>query len=301
MKLHNEKSVFIAFIEGTAALLNINTDIVEKDYWITYALKKLFIDERVVLKGGTSLFKGYDFINRFSEDIDVTFKGSITDAEIEEIKNKSFDLNFKLIKENKEFEGYQSTSYSYNKLYDQISQNIKTDIVFESYKLTQPQAIESLKIHCLIYKFISKQNNLDLVNEYGLEPFEIKILPIVNTFIDKIFAVNEYIIRGLRSGEYTRHVYDIAKIYENDNVYQLYLSGKIKKIYNKELHKRIKSKNSVIKKDFDLSTSKLKNLFNKNFKDDFSNFQKEMVFEGRRIDYFLVEEIIIKICNFSYK
>ena len=47
---------------------------IEKDYWVTYILKKLsnsFFRNKVVFKGGTSLSKGYNAINRFSEQIDL--------------------------------------------------------------------------------------------------------------------------------------------------------------------------------------------------------------------------------------
>jgi Nucleotidyl transferase AbiEii toxin, Type IV TA system len=45
---------------------------VEKDYWITQALRVLHeAGEHFVFKGGTSLSKGYGIISRFSEDVDV--------------------------------------------------------------------------------------------------------------------------------------------------------------------------------------------------------------------------------------
>ncbi len=49
--------------------------IVEKDFWITWCLKKLFalpLPVSMVFKGGTSLSKGYNLINRLSEDCDIT-------------------------------------------------------------------------------------------------------------------------------------------------------------------------------------------------------------------------------------
>lgn len=51
--------------------------LVEKDYWlmhVLYGLKKQGFDFK--LKGGTSLSKGYQIINRFSEDIDIYIKPS---------------------------------------------------------------------------------------------------------------------------------------------------------------------------------------------------------------------------------
>ena len=48
---------------------------VEKDWWVTMALKALFETDcapYLEFKGGTSLSKGWSLIERFSEDIDLT-------------------------------------------------------------------------------------------------------------------------------------------------------------------------------------------------------------------------------------
>ena len=50
--------------------------VVEKDLWVTILLHILFGEngsEGILFKGGTSLSKGFDLIDRFSEDIDVTY------------------------------------------------------------------------------------------------------------------------------------------------------------------------------------------------------------------------------------
>ena len=51
----------------------INQVAIEKDWWVTAVLKALFqtsCRESLVFKGGTSLSKGFNIIERFSEDID---------------------------------------------------------------------------------------------------------------------------------------------------------------------------------------------------------------------------------------
>src|SRR5712692_9827306 len=51
--------------------------IIEKDFWVCWALKRLFAlpgaNPSLVFKGGTSLSKVYAVIQRFSEDIDLSF------------------------------------------------------------------------------------------------------------------------------------------------------------------------------------------------------------------------------------
>lgn len=51
-------------------------NILEKDVWVVWALKALFespFAEHLCFKGGTSLSKAYGLIERFSEDVDVTY------------------------------------------------------------------------------------------------------------------------------------------------------------------------------------------------------------------------------------
>ncbi len=61
--------------EQAAAQTGLFAGSVEKDFWVTWTLKKLFnLPEwgaYLTFKGGTSLSKGWKLIERFSEDIDI--------------------------------------------------------------------------------------------------------------------------------------------------------------------------------------------------------------------------------------
>ena len=74
MNLHEEKDTFRDLVTATAETLGIEATIVEKDYYVTAVLKEL--TSRIpdmVFKGGTSLSKCYRVIERFSEDIDISY------------------------------------------------------------------------------------------------------------------------------------------------------------------------------------------------------------------------------------
>ena len=66
--------------EQTASRRGFHPAIAEKDFWVCWVLKKLFVSEELatnlVFKGGTSQSKVYGFIDRFSEDIDSNWKCS---------------------------------------------------------------------------------------------------------------------------------------------------------------------------------------------------------------------------------
>lgn len=61
--------------EMAAAGRGLHPAIVEKDFWVCWVLKQLFLSpslsEHLVFKGGTSLSKVDGMIERFSEDIDL--------------------------------------------------------------------------------------------------------------------------------------------------------------------------------------------------------------------------------------
>jgi len=74
MRLHENKSLYKDAIRFAAQQMNLQPEFVEKDYWVTYALYKIFnneIGKDTVFKGGTALSKCYKMIERFSEDIDL--------------------------------------------------------------------------------------------------------------------------------------------------------------------------------------------------------------------------------------
>ncbi len=66
---------FQAFAEA-AERLDIGPHIIEKDFWVCWLLRLIFADPELgghlVFKGGTSLSKVFDIIQRFSEDIDLS-------------------------------------------------------------------------------------------------------------------------------------------------------------------------------------------------------------------------------------
>lgn len=62
-------------IQNTADKLEISRTIVEKDFWVCIILNYLFKEfkykDSIIFKGGTSLSKVFNLIQRFSEDVDI--------------------------------------------------------------------------------------------------------------------------------------------------------------------------------------------------------------------------------------
>ena len=74
--------------------------VVEKDFWVTWVLNRLFqepdLARLLMFKGGTSLSKVYNLIERFSEDIDLVLDWRVLggdDPLAERSKTKQAQLN----------------------------------------------------------------------------------------------------------------------------------------------------------------------------------------------------------------
>ena len=88
------------FLAEASARSGYPIQIIEKDFWVTVALKAIF-DTRwgtaLVFKGGTSLSKAWNLIDRFSEDIDLAIDrtalgfsaGEISKSQIKKLRETS--------------------------------------------------------------------------------------------------------------------------------------------------------------------------------------------------------------------
>jgi hypothetical protein len=77
-------------IQQAANKSGMSTKVIEKDWWVTLVLKAVFQSEfapHLSFKGGTSLSKGWNLIERFSEDIDLAIERSFLGFEDDLTKN----------------------------------------------------------------------------------------------------------------------------------------------------------------------------------------------------------------------
>jgi hypothetical protein len=76
MSYASDHKDFADLLRATVDARDLPLWIVEKDYYVTRALRALRdqIGDQFLFKGGTSLSKGWNLIERFSEDIDLLFR-----------------------------------------------------------------------------------------------------------------------------------------------------------------------------------------------------------------------------------
>ena len=220
MNLHDDREVFEELIAGTANELAIPTNIIEKDYYVTIALKALSekIDD-MVFKGGTSLTKCYQLLDRFSEDIDISYtaeSGIPGEARKKHLKRAVVDtmeeLNLPIINidETRSRRQYNCYRAEYTSIYGLIT-ILKPELVVETYVALLPFPTTKRLVDNYIYRFLRKIDRLDIAEAYNLMPFEITTQTIERTLVDKVFAICDYYMQ-CKTERHSRHLYDIHKI-----------------------------------------------------------------------------------------
>lgn len=216
--LHSEREVFNDIIIAASSKLGIETAIVEKDYYVSLLLKEINKNyPDIIFKGGTSLSKCYKIINRFSEDIDIGINADKATEGMRKnlksaIKKSIYDLGFLLdnaeeIMTRTYFNKYQIT---YPVTVDGFMP-IKPYLYVETAVFMKPFPYEIKKADTYIYRFLNQHGSGDIIERYGLEPFEIKVQTLTRTFIDKIFAVGDCYLKSDKERT-SRHLYDLYKL-----------------------------------------------------------------------------------------
>ena len=222
MNLHHDKEAFAELIIGAANELAIPTNVIEKDYYVTITLKVLAEKSKdLVFKGGTSLTKCYQLLDRFSEDIDLSYTAELGmpgESRKKQLKNnivstmEEFGFAINNLETTRSRRNYNCYRASYPSFYEQNG-ILNPELVIETYVAMLPFPTTKRMVDNYIYRFLSKINRLDLAETYELMPFEITTQTIERTLVDKVFALCDYYMQE-KTERHSRHLYDIHKIVE---------------------------------------------------------------------------------------
>lgn len=220
MYLHKEnKELFRDVILLTSQKLEISEDIVEKDYYVTMILKKLSdIEYPLVFKGGTSLSKAFHVIERFSEDIDITFTEHLGEGKRKKLKYNilkpiadelGLDIrNFDFVESDKNLNHYDF--YYESVVGDRVINAIPPYVKLETSLMSYAFPTEEKDLGNYILEALGNEEK-ELIETYELEIFPMKVQSLNRTLIDKMFAVCDYYMQG-KAHRNARHLYDIYKL-----------------------------------------------------------------------------------------
>lgn len=236
MNLHENRQLYADIIDAASRPkelggLGILAPFIEKDYWITRALKLMSIADvsgKATFKGGTSLTKCYSIGNRFSEDIDVAISEAwtLSGNQLKNlIKKLSKAMTEGLVEISKPTTSkgsrYHKAYYAYSGILDENSSaSIKFgEILIEINSFANPFPRERWRISSFIYDFLSENEATDIIEEYGLEQFEVLVLDKCRTFTEKIVSLFRASLADEAFPEIRskiRHFYDLHHLWNDD-------------------------------------------------------------------------------------
>ncbi len=219
MELYKDSEKFRDAVIAASDYYQVSPSIVEKDYFVTIVLERIreYVPG-ILFKGGTSLSKCFKVIKRFSEDIDLTLDEEHFTQSNKRKANKAVialcdDLGFK-IQNREQVEQHSHGNYNcYNIEYPLMfsSYGIKSFLKLEMTFIQKAYPATKKMANSIIGEYLTSISQEKLLPEFHLEPFPVDVQSLERTFVDKVFALCDYYMRGevLRQ---SRHIYDLNKL-----------------------------------------------------------------------------------------
>jgi hypothetical protein len=303
---------------------NLPPQAVEKDAWVTLMLRMIFTSDlgsHLIFKGGTSLSKAFNLIQRFSEDIDLGidrkylgFEGDLSKGQIRRLRRAchtfvSTDLAellqkqlleygvdeslFELIVENTQVSDQdpETIKVNYHSLFDEVSYLPKRVLIeVSSRSLIEPN--QEVVIKSMIDEYYSE-------TDFAEDEFVVNATNPQKTFLEKLILLHEEFqkpIEKIRHLRMSRHFYDIGQILNSE-----YGQAALK---NTVLFESIIVHRKVLTpmKTTDYETLTLQNIniippveFLEKYKSDYKEMQSSMI-HGESLDFdILLEQIMEKL------
>jgi hypothetical protein len=225
MLLHLTASNFKDLINLASQEYGLNSLIIEKDYWITHSLYQLsqskYKDE-VVFKGGTSLTKCYADLHRFSEDIDMALLTEGLSPSAVKKKLKGIEgvmgegLTATPFEDETKSGEYRYTQFCYDSVIVGSLAELHPNVRFELMSFMEPHPYEIRRVGSFIQEYLHDQGLSKVIDEYNLNEFEINVLAVERTVIEKLVTL---IRMSYEEGLHelitkTRHFYDLYMTYD---------------------------------------------------------------------------------------
>jgi predicted nucleotidyltransferase component of viral defense system len=270
----NQQIAIIEEMHNRKPLLQV---VIEKDWWVTAVLRALFslpYAEHLSFKGGTSLSKCWNAIERFSEDVDIAinreflgFSGTLSKTQISNrlrraacsfVREKlQFDLAAQLEKDGINTDLFSvrvditpiSTTdpekifVEYKSLFKE-NPYIKPSVILEISGRSMNEPLKNIEIQSFIDEEFADKSFVE-------KPFSVQAVVAERTFLEKICLLHEEFAKStetLRIERMSRHLYDLERMIDTPIAENA--------LNDKELYKSVVEhrKTFIGLKDFDYST-----------------------------------------------
>ena len=219
--------------------------IIEKDYYVTEVLRIVAATagDQVIFKGGTSLSKGWNLIQRFSEDIDIfldplAFEPALSkrgiDRELKRLRDAVAAhpaLEF-LPGESQTIGGFgRNDRFSYEQLYGGRGE-VANRVLLEAGAASGREPTAHVELRSYLSQFLTETGVTLGAEDEG--PFQMRLLHFRRTFVEKMFAIHSKVEMLKRDGRplgtYARHYYDLFQLSQRPEVVDMLRSTEYEEI-----------------------------------------------------------------------
>ena len=229
----------INIIENISNRTTLSPASIEKDWWVTITLRALFSCEcakHIVFKGGTSLSKAWNLIERFSEDIDIAidrvffgFEGELKRKQINNLRRASCSyiknkLKYEIDNKLKEA-GITEYSIFVEETQDSTKDPQIIEVHYQSLFASESYIADKVMVEIGARSLMEPSEDVRLrsliAENYPDADFadaEIAIPTVIpqRTFLEKAFLLHEEFQKpeaSIRIDRMSRHLYDLERLY----------------------------------------------------------------------------------------
>lgn len=234
-----------------------------------------------VFKGGTSLSKAYNLIDRFSEDIDLSMNRKPTESERKESKELIIQiaesLGMTLANPDKIRSRYEYNKYVFK--YMSLFVSMPVEIIIETSYYQTSYPVEKHEVGSFIGRFC-EERGVDLPIPFKAAKVYMNVQSIRRTFVDKVFAICDYRIQNMQDRD-SRHLYDICKL-----AGQLKLDEEMDALVDKVREDRMLSQNNPSAQPNYIIPEMLEEIIESKFyESDYKNVTQKLLYEDIDYDY----------------
>lgn len=234
----NRRNIFLE----TANRMNLPPSAVEKDWWVVRTLELVYLTEIApftVFKGGTSLSKAWNLIERFSEDIDLAldrkfldFPEEMSRSQVAKLRRKSMEyISVKYLPQLQRVfhdAGFTEVTLHLTEIKSPDEDPVKIEVIYPALteksdyldqrvliEIGSRSLIEPYTVRQVV-SFVGEQFPGAAFSDTGIS------IPTVNperTFLEKLFLLHEEFQQSpdkIKVDRISRHLYDIERMMDTE-------------------------------------------------------------------------------------
>jgi hypothetical protein len=201
--------------------------IIEKDYYVTEALRIIATSapDKVIFKGGTSLSKGWNLIQRFSEDIDIfldplayepALRKNGIDRELKKLRDAiaAYPALTFVEGESQTIGGFgRNDRFAYEQRFGGPGE-VTPRVLLEAGAASGREPTSVVQLSSYLGQFLRDKGPSLSADDEG--SFPMQLLHFRRTFVEKMFAIHSKVELLKRNGQplgsYARHYYDLFQL-----------------------------------------------------------------------------------------